>query len=69
MVLVPNSYGGAHQPENAPKLAGAEKFAKDGQVFYEGGGTDGFIATEDGWKHVFHAPVVGGEFDGTDYWD
>ena len=69
VVLVPNSYGGAHQPENAPKLYGAEKFAKDGQVFYEGGGTDGFIAAEDGWKHVFHAPVIGGEFDGTGYWD
>ena len=65
VVLVPNSYGGAHQPENSPKLAGAEKFAKDGQVFYEGGGTDGFIATEDGWKHIAHYPVVGGEYDGS----
>jgi hypothetical protein len=69
VVLVPNSYGGAHQPENAPKLAGAEKYAKDGQVWYEGGGTDGFIATEEGWKQIVHYPVVGGEFDGTGYWD
>lgn len=68
VLLVPNSYGGAHQPENTPKLIGAEKFAKDG-VWYEGGGTDGFIATENGWKHIANFPLVGGEFDGTDYWD
>ena len=69
VVLVPNSYGGAHQPENTPKLIGAEKFVKDGQIWYEGGGTDGFIATEVGWKHVAHYPVVGSEYDGTGYWD
>lgn len=69
VVLVPNSYGGAHQPENAPKLAGAEKFAREGQVFYEGGGTDGFIAAENGWVHTAHYDVIGGEFDGASYWD
>ena len=66
-ILVPNSYGGAHQPENVAKLEGALKYMKDGQIWYEGGGTDGFIATETGWKHVVHYPLTGGEYDGSGY--
>lgn len=67
VVLVPNSWGGAHQPENAAKLDGALKYVKDNQIYYEGGGTDGFVANADGWHHVFHAPVIGGEYDGSGY--
>ena len=66
-ILVPNSYGGAHQPENVAKLEGALKYMKDGQIWYEGGGTDGFITTETGWKHVAHYPLTGGEYDGSGY--
>ena len=28
---------------------------------------DGFTAEEDGWKHIAHYPVVGGEYDGSGY--
>lgn len=67
VIMVPNSYGGAHQPENVAKLAGALKYMKDDQVYYEGGGTDGFVATADGWKHFVHYDLVGGEYDGSGY--
>lgn len=67
VILVPNSWGGAHQPENVAKLEGALKYLKNDQIWYEGGGTDGFVAEDTGWKHVFHAPVVGGEYDGSGY--
>ena len=63
VVIVPNSYGGAHQSENVAKLAGAEKYMKDNQIYYEGSGTYGFIATADGWKQVEFYPLVGGEYD------
>ena len=66
-ILVPNSWGGAHQPENVAKLNGALKYMKDDQIWYEGGGTDGFIATDNGWKHVFHGELVGGPYDGSGY--
>jgi hypothetical protein len=65
--MLPNSWGGAHQPENEPKLQAVLNCLKDDQIWYEGGGTDGFIATEDGWKHVFHEPVIGGPYDGSGY--
>ena len=67
VVMVPNSWGGAHQPENVAKLEGALKYMKDGQVYYEGGGTDGFAATAEGWKSIAHYDVVGGEYDGSGY--
>ena len=67
VILVPNSWGGAHQPENEPKLRGALKYMQKNQIWYEGGGTDGFTAEADGWKHVEHAPLVGGEYDGSGY--
>lgn len=66
-IVVPNSYGGAHQPENVVKLEGALKYMNNDQIWYEGGGTDGFIATEEGWKHVVHYPLTGGEYDGSGY--
>ena len=65
--MLPNSWGGAHQPENEPKLQAVLNYLKDNQIWYEGGGTDGFIATEDGWKHVFHEELVGGPYDGSGY--
>ena len=63
VVIVPNSYGGAHQPENVAKLAGAEKYVQDNQIYYEGSGTYGLIPTPDGWKQVEFYPLVGGEYD------
>ena len=65
--MVPNSWGGAHQPENEPKLQAVLNCLKDDQIWYEGGGTDGFIAAEDGWRHVFHEDVIGGPYDGSGY--
>lgn len=67
VVIVPNSWGGAHQPENTPKLEGALKFMEEDQVYYEGGGTDGFVAEETGWKRIAHFDVIGGEYDGSGY--
>jgi len=67
VVLVPNSYGGAHQPENAPKLVAAEQFVQNGNIYYEGAGTDGLTPTEEGWVHVFRADLVGGEYDGSGF--
>lgn len=67
VIMVPNSWGGAHQPENVAKLAGALKYMKDDQIYYEGGGTDGFAATEEGWKRIVHYDLVGGEYDGSGY--
>ena len=66
-ILVPNSWGGAHQPENEPKLNGALKYMAGDQIWYEGGGTDGFTAEADGWKHMAHYPLIGGEYDGSGY--
>lgn len=66
-IVVPNSCGGAHQPENVAKLEGALKYMKDDQIWYEGGGTDGFIATEEGWVHAAHYPLIGGEYDGSGF--
>ena len=63
VVIVPNSYGGAHQPENVAKLAGAEKYMKENQIYYEGSGTYGLIATPAGWKQVEFYPLIGGEYD------
>lgn len=67
VILVPNSWGGAHQPENEPKLKGALKFMKGNRIYYEGGGTDGFVAGTDGWEHIAHYDVIGGEYDGSGY--
>ncbi len=66
-IVVPNSWGGAHRAENVAKLEGALKYMKDDQIWYEGGGTDGFVATETGWKHAVHYPLIGGEYDGSGY--
>lgn len=63
MILVPNSYGGAHQPENEPKLQGALKYMTGDQIWYEGGGTDGFAVVGGRWEHVYHGTLVGGEYD------
>lgn len=65
--ILPNSWGGAHQPENEPKLQAVLKCLKNDQIWYEGGGTDGFVAAADGWKHVFHADLIGGPYDGSGY--
>ena len=65
--MVPNSWGGAHQPENEPKLQAVLKHLENEQIYYEGGGTDGFIPGPEGWVHVAHFDVVGGEYDGSGY--
>ena len=65
--IVPNNYGGAHQPENAPKLAAVLKHIEDGKIWYEGGGTDGLIPTEEGWVLAEHYDLVGGEYDFSGY--
>ena len=65
--MLPNSWGGAHQPENEPKLQAVLNCLEEDQIWYEGGGTDGFISTEDGWKHVFHEDTIGGPYDGSGY--
>ena len=36
---------------------------KEKQIYYEGSGTYGFLATPDGWKQVEFYPLVGGEYD------
>lgn len=67
VAILPNSYFGAHTPENVPKLATILNYVKDNQIYYEGEGTDGFIATESGWKHIEHFPVIGEEYDNSGY--
>lgn len=67
VALVTNSYNGAHQPENTPKLETVLKHVKDDQVYYEGYGTDGLVATESGWKHVEFIPLIGSEYDFSGY--
>ncbi len=63
MAMMPNSYNGAHQPENLPKLADVERYLTDGAIYYEGNETTGFEADENGFHAVYHAPVIGGEWD------
>ena len=63
MAVLPNTYFAAHRWDNIDKLAGVLKWVKDDQVYYEGEGTDAFVATEDGFKHVETLPVIGGEYD------
>ena len=65
--IVPNSWGGAHQPENEPKLQAVLKYIEDGKIWYEGGGTDGLVPTEDGWVHLEHYDLIGGEYDFSGY--
>ena len=67
VILVPNSYGGAHQPENWQKLLTPEKYLKDGQIYYEGAGTDVLTPTREGWKLTAHYPLTGGEYDFSGY--
>ena len=65
--LVPNSFGGAHQPENAPKLDAVLKHIVGDRIWYEGGGTDGIIPTDEGWTRLEHHGLTGGEYDGSGY--
>ena len=67
VAVMPNSYFGAHTPENLGKLAGVLKWLKDDQIYYEGEGTDGFAATEHGFEHVENLPVIGGPYDESGY--
>ena len=68
VAVMPNSYFGAHTPENLGKLAGVLKWLKDDeQIYYEGQGTDGFIAAENGFAHVEHLSLIGGPYDGSGF--
>ena len=67
VAILPNSYFGAHTPENLPKLATILNHVKNNQIYYEGEGTDAFVVTDDGWKHVEHLPVIGEEYDESGY--
>lgn len=67
VAVMPNSYFGAHTPENIGKLAGVLKWLKDDEIYYEGQGTDGFVATENGFEHVENLPVIGGPYDGSGF--
>ncbi len=67
MAMMPNSFDGAHQPENVPKLATVERYLKDGAIYYEGNETTGFEAGEDGFQVVYRADVIGGEWDWISY--
>ena len=61
--IVPNSYDGAHQPENAPKLEAVKKHITMGRMWYEGACTSGLIPTEDGWILKEQHPLMGGPYD------
>lgn len=65
--VVPNSFGGAHQPENEPKLAAVLKHIEEGKIWYEGGGTDALIPTKEGWALSEHHDLIGGEYDFSGY--
>ena len=67
VAMLPNSYFGAHRPENLPKLDSVLKYVKDNQIYYESDGTDAFVVTEDGWKQVERTPLIGGEYDYSGY--
>ena len=36
-------------------------------IWYEGGGTDGLIPTDEGWTRLEHHGLTGGEYDGSGY--
>ena len=63
MALMPHNYYGPHAPENLLKLGGVLNYVEDGQIYYEGEGTDGFQVTDGKFTHVYHADVVGREYD------
>ena len=64
IAMLPNSYFGAHTPENTPKLAGVIKhLEKPDNIYYEGEGTYGFIVHDGKWECVYEAPIIGGEYD------
>ena len=65
--VVPNSFGGAHQPENKPKLAAVLKHIEEGKIWYEGGGTDALIPAKEGWVLAEHYGLIGGEYDFSGY--
>ena len=61
--IVPNSYDGAHQPENAPKMEAVKKHITMGRMWYEGACTVGLIPTEEGWITKEQHPLIGGPYD------
>ena len=61
--IVPNSYDGAHQPENAPKMEAVKKHITMGRMWYEGACTVGLIPTEEGWIMKEQHPLIGGPYD------
>ena len=65
MAWLPNSYFGAHTPENTPKLESVLRFVGDGQIYYEGEATYGFAAGKCGFMPIFTESVVGGAYDGS----
>lgn len=67
VAMLPNSYFGAHTPENLAKLDGVLKHVKENQIYYEGQETYGFAVTESGWKQIERVPLVGGVYDGSGY--
>ena len=65
--IVPNSYNGAHQPENAPKLEAVKKHITGGRMWYEGACTFGLVPSEEGWICIDQQPLIGGPYDFSGY--
>lgn len=67
IAVLPNSSFAAHTFENLTKLEGVQKWVKNDQLYYEGQGTDGFAAAENGFQHIETLPVIGGIYDGSGF--
>jgi hypothetical protein len=67
LAMLPNSYFGGHTPENTPKLESVLTFVENGQIYYEGEGTNGFLVDQDHLTCFYSAPVVGTVYDGSGY--
>lgn len=65
LALLPNSYFGAHTPENTPKLNSILQYVQNGQIYYEGEATYGFEVVDGRLQCTHTSPVIGGEYDGS----
>ena len=63
VAVLPHNEYGAHTPDNVLKLSGVLNHVKDGEIYYAGLGTDGFQVEDGKFTHVYHADVIGGEYD------
>ena len=61
--FMPNSHYGCHTGDNLPKLAAVLKPLVNDQIYYEGAGTVGLQAGEEGFVKVFSRELVGGPYD------